>query len=79
VRASRTRYTVVDRLLEQLPRERLLGVVLNRADTKPEDNTYYYQPRRLHSTPAAVEETVIEDHYAAGEPEMIYIEEDGVS
>lgn len=79
VRASRTRYTVVDRLLEQLPRERLLGVVLNRADTKPEDNTYYYQPRRVHSTPAAVEETVIEDHQVAGEPEMIYIEEDGVS
>ena len=79
VRASRTRYAVVDRLLEQLPRERLLGVVLNRADTKPEDNTYYYQPRRLPSTPAAVEETVIEDHQVDGEPEMIYIEEDGVS
>jgi protein-tyrosine kinase len=79
VRASRTRYAVVDRLLEQLPRERLLGVVLNRADAKPEDNTYYYQPRRLPSMPAAVEETVIEDHQVDGEPEMIYIEEDGVS
>ena len=79
VRASRTRYAVVDRLLEQLPRERLLGVVLNRSDTKPEDNDYYYQPRRLHSTPAAVEEPVIEDQHVAPEPEMIYIEEDGVS
>jgi capsular exopolysaccharide synthesis family protein len=79
VRAARTRYAVVDRLLEQLPRERLLGVVLNRADAKPEDNTYYYQPRRLQSTPAAVAGTVFEDHQGASEPEMIYIEEEGVS
>jgi len=79
VRASKTRYTVVDRLLEQLPRERMLGVVLNRAEAKPEDNTYYYQPRRLHSTPAVTDEAAIEDHQVADEPEMIYIEEDGVS
>jgi capsular exopolysaccharide synthesis family protein len=80
VRAAKTRYAVVDRLLEQLPRERLLGVVLNRADTKPEDNTYYYQPRRLPATPQAVAASeVIDDHHVAGEPEMIYIEEDGVA
>ena len=80
VRASKTRYAVVDRLLEQLPRERLLGVVLNRADTKLDANAYYYQPRHLRLAPEAVEETeVIEDHEAAEEPGLIYIEEDVLS
>src|SRR4030095_6846900 len=32
VRAGKTRYALVDKLLEQLPHERLLGVVLNRAE-----------------------------------------------
>ena len=32
VRAGKTRYSVVDKLLEQIPREKLLGVVLNRAE-----------------------------------------------
>ena len=32
-------------LLDQIPRERLLGVVLNRADEQPEPNNYYYQYR----------------------------------
>ena len=36
VRASKTRYATVYKLLEQIPRERLLGVVLNRADEQPE-------------------------------------------
>jgi Mrp family chromosome partitioning ATPase len=45
VRANHTRYGVVDKLLEQIPRERLLGVVLNRADEQPEANNYYYQYR----------------------------------
>ena len=78
VRASVTRYAVVDRLLEQLPRERMLGVVLNRAHTKPEDTSYYYQPRHLKiaSQPAA---EVPRDSEAEDGPEMIYIEEEGVS
>jgi capsular exopolysaccharide synthesis family protein len=79
VRAAKTRYAVVDRLLEQLPRERLFGVVLNRAETKAEDNTYYYQPRRLHSIPAAVAEQATEESDDPDEPGMLYIEEDGVS
>lgn len=45
VRAGKTRYAMVDKLLEQLPRERMLGVVLNRADEELEPNTYYYQQR----------------------------------
>ena len=80
VRASKTRYAVVDRLLEQLPRERMLGVVLNRADIKLDENAYYYQPRQLRLAPEAVAETeVIEDQEAANEPGMIYIEEDVLS
>src|SRR6267142_2544151 len=80
VRAAKTRYAAVDRLLEQLPRERMLGVVLNRADIKLEENAYYYQTRQLRLAPEPVAETeTIEDQEAAEEPGMIYIEEDVLS
>src|ERR1051326_8456342 len=52
VRAGKTRYSAVDKLLEQIPRERLLGVVLNRAEEQPETTNYYYQYR--YSTRDAV-------------------------
>src|SRR5204863_5056124 len=58
VRASKTRYSVVDRLLEQLPRERMLGVVLNRAATRTDTAAYYHQPRRQR----LVDEIVAEDN-----------------
>jgi capsular exopolysaccharide synthesis family protein len=45
VRAGKTRYSLVERLLEQLPRERMLGVVLNRVDQEMDSNAYYYQHR----------------------------------
>jgi capsular exopolysaccharide synthesis family protein len=45
VRANKTRYSAVDRLLEQIPREKLLGVVLNRAEEQPDSTSYYYQYR----------------------------------
>ena len=45
VRAGKTRYAAVDRLLEQLPRERMLGVVLNRAEEQLDESSYYYQRR----------------------------------
>ncbi len=45
VRAGKTRYSVVDKLLEQIPRERMLGVILNRADEQPDPTSYYYQHR----------------------------------
>jgi capsular exopolysaccharide synthesis family protein len=45
VHAGKTRYAMVDKLLDQLPRECMLGVVLNRADEQLESNTYYYQQR----------------------------------
>lgn len=45
VRAGKTRYAVVDHLLEQMPRERLLGVVLNRAEDEPLSTAHYYSDR----------------------------------
>jgi capsular exopolysaccharide synthesis family protein len=45
VRAGKTRYTEIERLLEQLPHERMLGVVLNRADEEVNESDYYYQRR----------------------------------
>src|SRR6266404_4535404 len=45
VRAGKTRFAILDKLLEQLPRERMLGVVLNRADKELESGAYYYQHR----------------------------------
>ncbi|HYY42046.1 MAG TPA: CpsD/CapB family tyrosine-protein kinase [Pyrinomonadaceae bacterium] len=45
VRANRTRYGELERVLEPLPRERLLGVVLNGAETGPDAGSYYYQRR----------------------------------
>ena len=80
VRASKTRYAMVDRLLEQLPRERVLGVVLNRAEARPDDTAYYYQSRYQRQAPAveAGAEEATSDG-AADQPEMIYIEEGFVS
>ena len=43
VRSGKTRYSMVDKLLEQIPREKLLGVVLNRVDERFDETAYYYQ------------------------------------
>jgi capsular exopolysaccharide synthesis family protein len=43
IRAGKARYAMVDRLLNQLPRERILGVVLNRVDEELDSSSYYYQ------------------------------------
>jgi len=45
VRAGKTRYADVERLLEHLPRERMLGVVLNRTEEQLNESNYYYQRR----------------------------------
>ena len=45
VRAGKTRYSAVEKLLLQMPKERLLGVVLNRTDEQPDQASYYYQHR----------------------------------
>jgi Mrp family chromosome partitioning ATPase len=43
VRSGKTRYSLIDKLLEQIPREKLLGVVLNRVDEQFDESAYYYQ------------------------------------
>jgi capsular exopolysaccharide synthesis family protein len=45
IRAGKTRYSTVDKLLEQMPKERLLGVILNRTEEQPDPSSYYYQHR----------------------------------
>src|SRR5829696_1819691 len=45
VRAGKTRYAAVDKLVEQMPKDRLLGVVLNRTEEQPDQASYYYQHR----------------------------------
>ncbi|HYE64630.1 MAG TPA: CpsD/CapB family tyrosine-protein kinase [Pyrinomonadaceae bacterium] len=45
VRAGKARYATVNRLLEQLPREKMLGVVLNRTEEYLGEGDYYYQRR----------------------------------
>jgi len=77
VRAGVTRYAVVDRLLEQLPRERMLGVVLNRAAGKTDDAAYYYQRHQRVASAATTD--VADREVVEDEPEMIYIEEQGIS
>ena len=42
-RANKTRYAALERLLEPLPRERLLGVVLNASDEQLDEQNYYYR------------------------------------
>ena len=64
VRAGRTRYAMVDKLLTQLPRERMLGVVMNRADEELESNSYHYQERNYRPRkvlPAAEELQLVEE------------------
>ena len=45
VRAGKTRYSAVEKLMEQMPKDRLLGVVLNRTQEQPDATSYYYQHR----------------------------------
>lgn len=42
VRAGRTRYTDVDRILESLPRDRMMGVVLNQSEDVLDETHYNY-------------------------------------
>ena len=42
IRANRTRYSLVERVLENVPRERMLGVVLNQSDDVLDESQYNY-------------------------------------
>jgi Mrp family chromosome partitioning ATPase len=46
VRAGKTRYSAVDQLLDQLPRERMLGVVVNGSEEEITESDYYYNRRK---------------------------------
>jgi len=59
VRAGKTRYSTVDKLLEQMPKERLLGVVLNRTEEQPDESSYYYQHRYYNRERKTTEMTSI--------------------
>jgi capsular exopolysaccharide synthesis family protein len=53
IRANRTRYSLLERILEPLPKERLLGVVLNQCDSVMDESHYnygYYNYRRLNES-----------------------------
>ena len=56
VRSGKTRYAAIDRLLDHLPRERMLGVVLNRVDEEFDPKAYYYQHRYYHRDRALAED-----------------------
>jgi len=54
IRANRTRYSEVDRLLEPLPKDRFLGVVLNQSESVMDESHYnygYYNYQRLNEAP----------------------------
>ena len=53
VRANRTKYHAIERILDPLPKDRLLGVVLNQSDDVMEESHYnygYYNYKRLNET-----------------------------
>ena len=61
-RSGKTRYTALDRLLEPLPRERILGVVLNGSEEQLDEHSYYYKRRYVRrETAARGEEVTIEE------------------
>ena len=61
VRANKTKYKSVERLLDGVPRERMLGVVLNHAEDKMPEESYYgygygYRPFKNPVQPEQLEE-----------------------
>lgn len=60
VRAGRTRYALVDRLLSTLPRSRMLGVVLNRNHEQLAESDYYYKRRYRRNGEQGTQEIITE-------------------
>lgn len=76
VRAGTTRYAIVDKLLAELPRERMLGVVLNRADEELESNSYYYKQRNYrprNGFPPEEKLRLVDDPLLSESPEEVAI------
>jgi protein-tyrosine kinase len=55
VRAGKSRYTQLEELLEPLPKDRLMGVVLNGVE-EPQEVNYYYQRKRYYGQDRPSEE-----------------------
>jgi capsular exopolysaccharide synthesis family protein len=64
VRAGKTRYSTIDKLLDQMPKEKLLGVVLNRTEEQPEAASYYYAHRYYNRERRTTELQQIEEEVA---------------
>jgi capsular exopolysaccharide synthesis family protein len=53
VRAGRTKYSAIDRILETLPRDRMMGVVLNQSEDVLDESHYgYYQKKTPPPSPS---------------------------
>ena len=46
VRAGRTKYSAIDRVLETLPRDRMMGVVLNQSEDVLDETHYSYYKKK---------------------------------
>lgn len=55
-RANKTKYGALEKLLEPLPRERLLGVILNGSDEQLSEQNYYYRRYSSRRRDEGVEE-----------------------
>lgn len=59
VRSGKTRYGAVDRVLDTLPRGRMLGVILNRSEEELAESNSYYQRRYYKKKSGEVVETEV--------------------
>jgi capsular exopolysaccharide synthesis family protein len=73
VRAGKTRYSAVDKLLEQVPKDRLMGVILNRAEDQPDSTSYYYQHRYYNRERGLKAETTPKQLPVEHEPEEVAV------
>ena len=72
VRSGKTRYTLIDKLLEQIPREKLLGVILNRVDEQFDGSANYYQ-RHYYSRDRQLTLPKREELTGEGKPEVAVV------
>nr|MBA3712063.1 CpsD/CapB family tyrosine-protein kinase [Pyrinomonadaceae bacterium] len=74
-RSGKTRYAALERVLEPLPRERILGVVLNASHEDVPEEGYYYQRRDARQS-EALESRRDADNAAADESRPVPFEEE---
>ncbi len=74
-RSGKTRYAALERVLEPLPRERILGVVLNASQEDVPEEGYYYQRRDARQS-EAFESRREADHTVADASRPVSFEEE---